>query len=61
MVELLPVFEFDEMEFKRFPDDQDERYRARSHMINTWGYSTLSFFAPMSKYASNGGLAALAL
>ena len=54
-VELLPVFEFDEMEFKRFPDDQDERYRARAHMINTWGYSTLSFFAPMSKYASNGG------
>ena len=54
-IELLPVFEFDEMEFKRFPDDPDERYRARAHMVNTWGYSTMSFFAPMSRYASNGG------
>lgn len=23
--------------------------------INTWGYSTLNFFAPMSRYASAGG------
>lgn len=23
--------------------------------INTWGYSTINFFAPMSRYASNGG------
>lgn len=54
-IELLPIFEFDEMEFKRFPNDSDERYRARAHMVNTWGYSTMSFFAPMSRYASNGG------
>ncbi|KAK9757642.1 hypothetical protein RND81_01G176200 [Saponaria officinalis] len=47
-VELLPVFEFDEMELQRRPNP-------REHMINTWGYSTINFFAPMSRYASSGG------
>ncbi|XP_048497909.1 isoamylase 3, chloroplastic isoform X6 [Beta vulgaris subsp. vulgaris] len=47
-VELLPVFEFDEMELQR-------RSNPRDHMINTWGYSTINFFAPMSRYASCGG------
>ncbi|KAL1344655.1 hypothetical protein HN51_018523 [Arachis hypogaea] len=47
-VELLPVFEFDEMEFQRRPNPRD-------HMINTWGYSTINFFSPMSRYASAGG------
>ncbi|XP_062193445.1 isoamylase 3, chloroplastic isoform X2 [Phragmites australis] len=47
-VELLPVFEFDELEFKRYPNPRD-------HMVNTWGYSTMNFFAPMSRYASAGG------
>ncbi|KAK6940195.1 Glycoside hydrolase, family 13, N-terminal [Dillenia turbinata] len=47
-VELLPVFEFDEMEFQRRPNPRD-------HLINTWGYSTINFFAPMSRYASTGG------
>ncbi|XP_004299680.1 PREDICTED: isoamylase 3, chloroplastic-like [Fragaria vesca subsp. vesca] len=47
-VELLPVFEFDEFEFQR-------RSNPRDHMINTWGYSTINFFAPMSRYASAGG------
>ncbi|KAJ4761088.1 Glycogen debranching enzyme [Rhynchospora pubera] len=47
-VELLPIFEFDEFEFQRFPNPRD-------HMVNTWGYSTLNFFAPMSRYASRGG------
>ncbi|XP_052201670.1 isoamylase 3, chloroplastic isoform X2 [Diospyros lotus] len=47
-VELLPVFEFDEFEFQRRPNNRD-------HMINTWGYSTINFFAPMSRYASAGG------
>ncbi|XP_020581014.1 isoamylase 3, chloroplastic [Phalaenopsis equestris] len=46
-VELLPVFEFDELEFQRRPNPRD-------HMINTWGYSTINFFAPMSRYASTG-------
>ncbi|KAJ8762610.1 hypothetical protein K2173_008049 [Erythroxylum novogranatense] len=47
-VELLPVFEFDEFEFQRRPNPRD-------HMINTWGYSTINFFAPISRYASDGG------
>ncbi|XP_058087449.1 isoamylase 3, chloroplastic isoform X2 [Magnolia sinica] len=47
-VELLPVFEFDEFEFQRHPNPRD-------HLINTWGYSTINFFAPMSRYASSGG------
>ncbi|KAG6626400.1 isoamylase 3, chloroplastic isoform X1 [Carya illinoinensis] len=47
-VELLPVFEFDELEFQRRPNPRD-------HLINTWGYSTINFFAPMSRYASDGG------
>ncbi|PIA47151.1 hypothetical protein AQUCO_01400091v1 [Aquilegia coerulea] len=46
-VELLPVFEFDELELQRHPNPRD-------HMINTWGYSTINFFAPMSRYASAG-------
>lgn len=25
------------------------------HQINTWGYSTINFFSPMSRYASAGG------
>lgn len=52
-VELLPVFEFDELEFQRYPNP-------REHMINTWGYSTMNFFAPMSRYASSGGGPAVA-
>ncbi|OIW21837.1 hypothetical protein TanjilG_12946 [Lupinus angustifolius] len=47
-VELLPVFEFDELELQRWQNPRD-------HMINTWGYSTINFFAPMSRYASAGG------
>ncbi|KAH7429884.1 hypothetical protein KP509_09G069700 [Ceratopteris richardii] len=47
-VELLPVFEYDEFEFQR-------RRNPRDHMINTWGYSTINFFSPMSRYASGGG------
>eukprot|EP00210_Caulerpa_lentillifera_P006673 g6376.t1 len=46
-VELLPVFEYDEMEFQRFKNPRD-------HMINIWGYSHLNFFAPMSRFATNG-------
>ena len=41
-VELLPVFEYDELEFQRTPNPRD-------HMVNIWGYSHLSFFAPMSR------------
>ncbi|KAK1257498.1 hypothetical protein QJS04_geneDACA023090 [Acorus gramineus] len=47
-IELLPVFEFDEFEFQRRPNPRD-------HMVNTWGYSTINFFSPMGRYASDGG------
>lgn len=41
-VELLPVFEFDEMETLRVHEGKT--------LTNYWGYSTLSFFAPDSAY-----------
>lgn len=47
VVELLPVFEYDEMEFQRLRNPRD-------HMINTWGYSTMSFFAPMTRFGKPG-------
>lgn len=46
-VELLPVFEYDELEFQRFPNPRD-------HMTNVWGYSHLGFFSPSSRLASGG-------
>ncbi|MCU0857104.1 MAG: glycogen debranching protein GlgX [Pontiellaceae bacterium] len=45
-VEFLPLFEFNELEF--FIEGAD-----RKHLLNYWGYSTLSFFAPMSRYAAS--------
>jgi len=47
-VELLPVFEYDELEFQRKPNPRD-------HMTNVWGYSHLSFFSPMSRFGQGGG------
>ncbi len=51
-VELLPVFEFDELE--------NERYMDGKRLLNFWGYSTVAFYAPKSGYAKSGplGLAA---
>jgi len=46
-VELLPIFEYDEMEFQRSPNPRD-------HMVNVWGYSHMNFFAPMSRFGSGG-------
>lgn len=46
-VELLPVFEYDELEFQRTPNPRD-------HMVNIWGYSHINFFAPMSRFAADG-------
>lgn len=47
-VELLPVFEWDELEFQRTMNPRD-------HMVNIWGYSHMNFFAPMSRFAADGG------
>ena len=44
-VELLPVFEYDELEFQR-------QRNPRDHMTNIWGYSHLSFLAPMSRFGA---------
>ncbi|GFR40449.1 hypothetical protein Agub_g977 [Astrephomene gubernaculifera] len=46
-VELLPVFEWDELEFRRRPNPRD-------HMTNVWGYSHISFFAPATRLGSGG-------
>ncbi|GAX83904.1 hypothetical protein CEUSTIGMA_g11328.t1 [Chlamydomonas eustigma] len=46
-VELLPVFEWDELEFQRNKNPRD-------HMVNIWGYSHINFFAPMSRFAASG-------
>lgn len=43
-VELMPIFEFDEMQDYRIVDGQK--------LYNYWGYSTVSFFAPNTSYAS---------
>jgi glycogen operon protein len=46
-VEFLPLFEFNELEFFLRGDN-------RKDLLNFWGYSTLGFFAPMSRYAASG-------
>ena len=46
-VELLPVQEFNEMEF--FLENT-----ARKDLRNFWGYSTQAFFAPNGRYSSSG-------
>ncbi len=43
-VELMPVFEFDELEAVRDVDGK--------RVLNYWGYNTVSFFAPNTSYAS---------
>lgn len=43
-VELMPIFEFDEMESYRIVDGEP--------LYNFWGYNTVSFFAPNTSYSS---------
>ena len=43
-IELMPIFEFDEMENARIVDGVQ--------LYNYWGYNTVSFFAPNTSYAS---------
>lgn len=47
-VELMPIFEFDEFEYDRTNPKTGER------LLNYWGYSTISFFAPKAGYAATG-------
>ena len=44
-VELMPIFEFDEMESARVVDGVQ--------LYNYWCYNTVSFFAPKTSYALN--------
>lgn len=44
-VELMPIFEFDEMKDYREVDGKP--------VMNYWGYNTVSFFAPNTSYASS--------
>ena len=51
-VELLPIFEFDEMDNSRIVNGE--------RLYNYWGYSTVSYYAPKAGYAASAafGLAA---
>ena len=42
-IELMPIFEFDEMESPRIVDGEQ--------LYNYWGYNTVSFFSPNTSYA----------
>lgn len=46
-VELLPVHEFNECEYKQTHPN------TKSILYNLWGYSTVNFFAPMNRFASS--------
>jgi glycogen operon protein len=48
-VELMPVFEFDELENDR------ENPLTQERLYNYWGYSSVGFFAPKSGYAGEPG------
>ncbi|MDQ7025835.1 MAG: glycogen debranching protein GlgX [Anaerolineae bacterium] len=48
-VELMPIFEFDELENDR------KNPRTGERLYNYWGYSTVGFFAPKAGYAATGG------
>ena len=43
-IELMPVFEFDEL--------ADERVIDGEHLLNYWGYNTVCYFAPNTSYAA---------
>ena len=47
-IELLPIFEFDELENTRVYDGR--------RLYNYWGYSTVNFFSPKAGYAASGPL-----
>jgi len=47
-VELMPIQEFNELEYYQLIPGSQDTYR-----FNFWGYSTVGFFAPMARYASD--------
>lgn len=46
-VKLMPIHEFNEMEYHRYNPLTGDR------LHNFWGYSTVNFFSPMSRFSSN--------
>jgi len=46
-IELMPVFEWNEEEYVRINP------KTKQPLYNFWGYSPISFFAPMQRFASN--------
>lgn len=48
-IELMPVYEFNELEYYQVLPDGDSPGSGR---FNFWGYSTVGFFSPMARYAS---------
>ncbi len=46
-VELLPIYEFNELDNNRINPETEER------LWNYWGYSTINFFSPMNRYGTS--------
>ncbi len=55
VVELLPIFEFNECENPR------KNPLTQEPLSNFWGYSTVNFFCPMNRYATEAGWSQAAL
>ncbi|WP_428263919.1 glycogen debranching protein GlgX [Haliangium sp.] len=49
-VELMPIFEFDELDNPHINPETGE------HLVNYWGYNSIGFFAPKAGYAATGRL-----
>ncbi len=49
-IELMPIFEFDELDNVRTNPETGSR------LLNYWGYNTVGFFAPKAGYAATGDL-----
>eukprot|EP00897_Mesotaenium_endlicherianum_P003623 jgi/Mesen1/3289/ME000191S02431 len=47
-IELMPVQEFNELEYYAYNPGTGQ------HRVNFWGYSTVNFFSPMTRYAAAG-------
>ncbi|XP_024544840.1 isoamylase 1, chloroplastic [Selaginella moellendorffii] len=47
-IELMPIHEFNELEYYSYNPVMGD------HKMNYWGYSTINFFSPMTRYASSG-------
>ncbi len=52
-LELMPIYEFNECE------NPNKNPLTGQQLYNYWGYSTVNFFSPMNRYASNSGQTAI--